>query len=435
MVIQEYARRRSRLTERLERNSLTVVFAAAPQRRNRDVYYPYRPSSDFYYLTGFPEPEAVAVLAPGRADGAYVLFCRERSPELELWDGPLAGLQGARTHYGAGQSFACDTLDEVMPRLIAGRGRIYYMMGEEPSCDQRIAGWIEAARLQTKGSPAPQAEPGSLQTPLHEMRLYKSRHETRNMRRAAQISAAAHKQAMRACRPGMSEYQLEAELIAEFIRRGARSPAYPPIIGSGANGCILHYTQNSATLQDGDLVLIDAGAEYGYYASDITRTFPINGRFSAEQAAVYEVVLASQQAAISEVRAGRHWNHPHEAAVRVITEGLRELGILSGDPAELVARQAYTPYYMHRTGHWLGMDVHDVGDYRIGGEWRVLEPGMVMTVEPGLYLRPGTPGLDRRWWDIGIRIEDDVLTTRGEPEILSADAPKTIREIEEWMAG
>ena len=435
MVIQEYARRRGRLADRLEGDSVAVLFAAPPRRRNRDVYYPYRPDSDFYYLTGFPEPEAVAVLAPGGPEGEYVLFCRDHNPELELWDGPLAGLEGACKHYGADQAHAIDVLDEIMPGLIAGRERVYYLMGEDASCDQRIARWAEAARLHTRGSPAPQVQLVSLKTPLHELRLYKSRHEVRSMRRAAKIAAAAHKQAMRTCRPGMTEYQLEAELIAEFIRRGARAPAYPPIIGGGANGCILHYTDNGAVLQDGELVLIDAGAEYGCYASDITRTFPVGGRFSAEQAAVYEVVLASQLAAIDEARAGRHWNHPHEAAVRVITEGLVELGILSGDPAELVEQKSYVPYYMHRTGHWIGMDVHDVGDYRVGGEWRMLEPGMVMTVEPGLYLRPDTAGLDPRWWNIGIRVEDDVLVTRDEPEVLSQDAPKQTQEIEAWMLG
>lgn len=435
MVIQEYASRRARLADRLEGDSVAVLFAAPLKRRNRDVYYPYRPDSDFYYLTGFPEPEAVMALVPGCPEGEYVLFCQDRNPELELWDGPLAGLEGAREHYGADQAHTIDSLDEIMPGLIAGRERVYYMMAQEPSYDQRIAKWTEAARLHTRGSPAPQAELVSLKTTLHELRLYKSRHEVRSMRRAAKIAAAGHKRAMRACRPGMTEYQLEAELIAEFIRQGARAPAYPPIIGGGANGCILHYIDNNAELQDGELVLIDAGAEYHCYASDVTRTFPISGRFSPEQAAVYEIVLASQLAAIAEVRAGCHWNHPHEAAVRVLTEGLVELGILSGELNELVEKKAYTPYYMHRTGHWIGMDVHDVGDYRIGGEWRMLEPGMVMTVEPGLYLRPDTPGLDQRWWNIGIRVEDDVLVTREAPEVLSQDAPKQAQEIEAWMLG
>ena len=430
MIIQEYAKRRRQLVEMLHPNSLAILFAAPSRRRNRDVLFPYRPDSDFFYLTGFAEPAAVAVLVPGHPEGEYILFCRAHDPKLELWEGPHAGLDGACNHYGADRALSIATLDAVMPELLAGRECLYSLMGNEPDCDLRVIKWAGAA--EAEGS---RLELRSLAALLHEQRLFKSRHEIRKLRRAARIAAAAHKRAMRACRPGINEYQLEAELLYEFIQQGARAHAYPPIIGGGANGCVLHYTLNDAELQAGELVLIDAGAEYDYYASDITRTFPVSGRFSAEQAAVYEVVLASQRAAIATVRPGNPWNLPHETAVRVLTEGLIELGILSGDPARQIAEKAFQPYYMHRTGHWVGMDVHDVGDYRVGDVWRVLEPGMYLTVEPGLYLRPDIPGLHKRWWNIGIRIEDDVLVTREEPEVLSAEAPKSLQEIEQWMAG
>jgi Xaa-Pro aminopeptidase len=268
---------------------------------------------------------------------------------------------------------------------------------------------------------------------VHEMRLYKSTHEAKILRRAAAIAAQAHGHVMALCRPGLREYELEAELMHQFMKGGSRAPAYPCIVGGGANGCILHYTENSDALNDGDLVLIDAGAEYEGYASDITRTFPVNGRFSPAQRDAYELVLAAQLAAIKKIRPGNHWNEPHEEAIRVLTKGLIELGILKGKPAQLIKNEAYKRYYMHRTGHWLGMDVHDVGDYKVGGEWRMLEPGMVMTVEPGLYFTAGTRGLAKRWWNIGIRIEDDVLVTRDGNEVLTAAVPKTPEEIEGLM--
>lgn len=430
----EYARRRKRLMDMMNEGAIAILPTAPARLRNRDVEYPFRPDSDFYYLTGFPEPEAVAVLIPDRPQGEFILFCRERDPKMEQWNGWRAGLEGACERYGADDAFPVEDLDDILPGLLENRERVFYTMGADPAFDQRVVKWLNRVRERVRAGVTAPAEFVSLQHLLHEMRLYKSPAEVRTMRKAARISAAAHQRAMRACRPGMTEYQLEAELLYEFMQLGARSPAYPSIVGGGANGCILHYTENNAELQDGDLVLIDAGAEVDCYASDITRTFPVNGTYSKVQRAVYEVVLAAQEAAIGQVKPGNHWNDPHEAAVRALTAGLVELGILKGRVSDLVRKEAYRDYYMHRTGHWLGMDVHDVGDYKVESEWRLLEPGMVMTIEPGLYLSAGIKGLAKRWWNIGIRIEDDVLVTGKGHEVLTAAAPKSIAAIESLMA-
>ncbi len=430
----EFVRRRKRLMDVVNEGGIAILSAAPVRMRNRDVEFPYRPDSDFYYLTGFPEPDAVAVLIPGRPQGEYVLFCRERDPQLEQWTGYRAGLEGACNIYGADDAFPIADLDDILPGLLENRERVYYTMGADPAFDQRVVKWLNLVRDRARTGVTAPVEFVTLQHHVHEMRLYKSRAEIKLMRQAAAISTAAHERAMQSCQPGMTEYQLEAELMYEFMHRGARAPAYPSIVGSGPNGCILHYTDNSREMADGDLVLIDAGAEYDCYASDITRTFPVNGVFSKNQRAVYEIVLAAQTAAIKKVKPGNHWNDPHEAAIRELTRGLVDLGILKGRPGELVKKQTYSRYYMHRTGHWLGMDVHDVGDYKVEGEWRLLEPGMVMTVEPGLYLSAGTKGLAKRWWNIGIRIEDDVLVTKDGYEVLTAAAPKAVRDIESLMA-
>jgi Xaa-Pro aminopeptidase len=305
-------------------------------------------------------------------------------------------------------------------------------MGSRPQFDQRVMEWIKRLREGARTGMRTPDKFVSLEHLLHDMRLYKSRSEIRVMRTAAKVACGAHRRAMQACRPGVQEYEIEAELLHEF-RHAGMVPAYSSIVGGGANGCILHYTENSAQLNDGDLLLIDAGAEYDCYASDVTRTFPVNGRFSKAQKALYEVVLAAQAAAIKKVRPGNHWNDPHEAAVRVLTRGLVKLGILKGKPAALIRKEAYRRFYMHRTGHWLGMDVHDVGDYKVGNVWRELEPGMVLTVEPGLYIPAGSRGVARKWWNIGIRIEDDVLVTRDEPDVLSAAVPRTVADIEALM--
>jgi Xaa-Pro aminopeptidase len=414
-------------------DSIAIIPTAGMRVRSRDTHYPFRGDSDFLYLTGFPEPEAVAILIPGRAQGEYVLFCRERDPKMEIWDGQRAGVEGACGRYGADDAFPISDLDDILPGLLEEKDRIYYTMGQDAAFDQRVLGWVNEVRRKGRAGVGAPDEFIALTHILHEMRLYKSRQEIRAMRQAARISAAAHRRAMAACRPGMMEYQLEAELLHEYMRNGARAPAYQAIVGGGANGCILHYTENSAELRDGDLVLIDAGAEYDGYAADITRTFPVNGRYSEAQRTIYDLVLAAQAAAIAAVRPGNHWNDPHDAAVRVLTEGLVELGILKGRVRNLIKEQAYFDYYMHRTGHWLGMDVHDVGDYKLEGEWRVLESGMVLTVEPGLYFQPRR-GLAKKWWNIGIRIEDDVLVTADGHDILSRDAPKDRAEVEAIMA-
>ncbi len=430
----ECLRRRKRLMDMIGSDSIAIIPTASVYIRNRDVEFPFRPDSDFYYLTAYPEPEAVAVLIPDRADGEFILFCRESDEEMETWHGRRAGLEGAMEIYGADDAFPIEDMDDILPGLIEGHERIFYNMGSDQNFDQRVMAWVKQIRDKARTGVVAPDEFISLNHFLHDMRLYKSRLEIKLMRQAAKISSKAHQRAMQNCKPGMHEYQIEAELIHEFIRNGARAAAYPSIVGSGANGCILHYTENQDEINDGDLLLIDAGAEFHGYASDVTRTFPASGRFSTAQRQAYELVLAAQLAAIEEVKPGNHWNDPHDAAVRVLTEGMVELGILKGDPEELIKDQDYTKYYMHRTGHWIGMDVHDVGDYKLDGEWRMLEPGMVMTVEPGLYLPAGMRGLPKKWWNIGIRIEDDVLVTKEGYEVLSKDAPKQVDEIEELMA-
>ncbi|MEM7542066.1 MAG: Xaa-Pro aminopeptidase [Pseudomonadota bacterium] len=434
MEKREFARRRRRLMDAVEPGSIVIQPSAAEKIRNRDVHYPYRHDSDFFYLTGFPEPECVMVLVPDRPQGEFILFCRERDLDAEIWNGVRAGLEGACDTFGANDAFPIEDMDDILPGLLENKERIYYTMGRYPEFDQRLVGWLN--RISSKGRAGVHAPDQfvSLGHIVHEMRLYKSQQEIKAMRKAAKIAAAAHQRAMDVCKPGMKEYQIEAELLHSFMKDGARSPAYPSIVGGGGNACILHYIDNAATLKDGDLLLIDAGAEYDSYASDITRTFPVNGKFSKTQKAVYEVVLDAQQAAIEAVKPGNTWNEPHEAAVDVITRGLKSLGILEGRVSKLIGEEAYRPYYMHKTGHWLGMDVHDVGDYKVGNEWRMLEAGMVTTIEPGLYLSRVTKGLDKKWWDIGIRIEDDVLVTKDGCEVLSGAAVKSVSDIEAQMA-
>jgi len=433
-ISKTYQQRRRRLMHMMGKGGIAILPTAGIALRNRDVEYPYRPDSDFFYLTGFTEPHAALVLVPGRPEGEFILFCRDRDPQAELWSGRRVGIKGARMDYGADNAYLIARIDEVLPGLLENRDKVYYTMGSDPEFDQRITHWLKRIRRKSRAGIHPPDEIVSLEHLIHEMRLFKDRGEIGLMRRAADISAAAHHRAMRKCRPGMTEYQLEAELMHEFMTQGAREPAYPPIVGGGANACILHYTANSETLRDGDLVLIDAGAEYRGYASDITRTFPVNGVFSEPQREVYEVVLEAQRAAIARAKPGNHWNDPHDAAVRTLTRGLVELGLLKGEVRGLVRSGAFQRFFMHRTGHWLGMDVHDVGDYKLGDTWRLLEPGMVMTVEPGLYVPGGARDVPRRFWNIGIRIEDDVLVTRNGNDILSANAPKTVKEIQSVMA-
>ncbi|KGS15080.1 Xaa-Pro aminopeptidase [Pseudomonas tremae] len=430
----EYARRRKALMAQMEPNSIAILPAAAVAIRNRDVEHVYRQDSDFQYLSGFPEPEAVVVLIPGREYGEYVLFCRERNPERELWDGLRAGQEGAIRDFGADDAFPITDIDEILPGLIEGRDRVYSAMGSNPEFDRHLMDWINVIRSKAHLGAQPPKEFVALDHLLHDMRLYKSAAEIKVMRAAAGISARAHVRAMQACRAGLHEFSLEAELDYEFRKGGSKMPAYGSIVASGRNGCILHYQQNDAALRDGDLVLIDAGCEIDCYASDITRTFPVNGRFSAEQKAIYELVLKSQYAAFDAIGPEKHWNQAHEATVQVITAGLVELGLLRGDVDQLIETEAYKAFYMHRAGHWLGMDVHDVGEYKVGGEWRVLEVGMTLTVEPGIYISPDNLDVAKKWRGIGVRIEDDVVVTRQGCEILSGGVPKTVAEIEALMA-
>lgn len=434
MNIKEYKRRCKRLMDMMGEDSIAILPTAPVRYRNRDVEFPFRADSDFYYLTGFAEPEAVAVLIPDRPQGEYVMFCRERDPKMEVWNGPRAGLEGVCEIYGADDAFPISDMDDILPGLLEDKERIFYNIGHEPVFDQKVVGWVNQVRERVRAGISAPDEIISPNHFLHEMRLYKSRHEIKLMRKAAKISARAHIRAMQACRPGMMEYQLESELNHEFMQQGARASAYQAIVGGGANACVLHYVENRDELKNGEILLIDAGAEYEGYASDITRSFPINGRFSKEQKIIYELVLKAQLAAIEKVRPGNHWNEPHETATRVLTQGLIKAGILKGHLKSLMKDRVYAQYYMHRTGHWLGMDVHDVGDYKIEGEWRTLEPGMVLTIEPGLYLPKGTKGLAKKWWDIGVRIEDDVLVTKEGCDVLSKDAPKTVKEIETLMS-
>ena len=429
----EFARRRDQLSRIMGRDPIAIVPAAPVQMRNNDVEYAYRQDSDFFYLTGFGEPEAVAVLMPGRQAAEYILFVRDRDPARETWDGRRAGPEGATRDYGADDAFPIADMDDILPGLIESRAKVFYTMGAYPEFDQRMIGWVNGLRAQVRHGGHSPLEIVALEHVLHDMRLFKSGAELDLMRESARIAARAHVRAMQRCRPGLNEFEIMADLVHEFRSNNADT-SYEPIVGGGANSCILHYRENDQPLRDGDLLLIDAGCEYQCYASDITRTFPVNGRFSAEQRAVYEVVLEANLAAIDKVRPGNHWNDPHDAAVRVVTQGLVKLGLLKGRAAALQRAGAYRRFFMHRTGHWLGMDVHDVGDYKVGGEWRVFEPGMVLTIEPGIYIPAGLRGVPRRFGNIGIRIEDDVAVTRRGAEVLTVQAPKDVDAIETVMA-
>jgi Xaa-Pro aminopeptidase len=422
-----HAERRRRLAAAIG-EGIAVIPTAPERTRNRDSHYPYRYDSYFYYLTGFQEPEAVLVLAGGAVPRS-ILYCREKNPERETWDGFRHGPEGARERLGFDEAHAIGTLDGAMPALLADQAALWYPVGADAEWDARAMRWLNAVRANARaGVAAPQAL-HDVYAPLDDMRLVKDSHELAVMRRAAVISAAAHRRAMLAARPGRREYEVEAELLHEFRVSGAQFPAYSPIVAGGANACVLHYVQNDAPLAEGALLLIDAGCELEGYAADITRTFPVNGRFSGAQRAVYEIVLAAQRAAMDQVRAGRAWNEPHDAAVRVLAQGMIDLKLLAGGLDEVLEKETYKRFYMHRTGHWLGLDVHDAGDYKRAGAWRTLAPGMVLTVEPGLYIR-AAEDVPEPLRDIGVRIEDDVLVTAGECEVLTAAAPKAIAEIE-----
>ncbi len=430
----EFSRRRKQLMAQLEPNSIAIVPTGDLKSRSRDTEYHFRHDSDFYYLSGFHEPESVLVLVPKRKHGEYILFCRERDEERELWDGIRVGPEGAIDQHGVDDAFPIDDIDEILPGLLEGRERVYYSLGRNSDFDKQVMEWVNAIRAKVRSGATPPGEFLDLDHLLHDMRLVKSAAEQRIMKKSAEISADAHVRAMQYCKPGQYEYELEAEIQHACASRGARHAAYNSIIGAGKNGCILHYIENDSVMKDGDLVLIDAGCEFESYAADITRTFPVNGTYTKEQRALYELVLEANRKAIAAVKPGVHWNKPHEVSVKVITEGLVRLGLLKGTVSKLIKEEKYKAFYMHRIGHWLGMDVHDVGDYKVGGEWRVLEPGMVMTIEPGIYVSESAK-VPKKWKNIGIRIEDDVLITKDGCEVLTDGVPKDPDEIERLMSG
>ncbi len=428
----ELLKRRKTLMRMVGNDGVAIIPSAKSIPRNRDVHYTFRQDSDFLYLTGFNEPDALALLLPGHADGQYILFCRDRNPEQEVWDGRRTGQEGAQEIYLADRAYSISQLEELLPKLLSDRERIFYPMGRDVNFDRKVINWVNQSRGSSRNSKHIPHELLSLDYFLHDMRLYKSRSELSLMRQAAKAAIAGHLRAIKTCKPGMYEYEVEAEIVYEFRKAGCVK-AYPCIVGGGENGCILHYIENNHILNDGDLLLIDAGAEYQGYASDITRTFPINGSFSKVQREVYELVLEAQCAAIKKVQPGNHWNDPHNEAVKVLTKGLVSLGLLKGRPAKLIKDEEYRKFYMHRTGHWLGLDVHDVGDYRFDEEWRLLEPGMTLTVEPGLYITKAR-GVPKRFWNIGIRIEDDVLVTKDGNKVLTEKLTRDPDEIEALMS-
>lgn len=428
-----YARRRKQLMRMAGDDAILVLPSANELIRSRDTHYPYRQDSDLWYLTGFPEPEAVLVLVPGRKHGETLLFCRERDLEREGWDGPRFGPEGAVHAFGLDDAYPIADLDDILPGLLEGRSRVYYHFGRDQEFDLKLIGWLNRVRAMVRQGAQPPHEFLELGHLLDEMRLFKDRDELKLMQRAADISVQAHEVAMRAARPGMREYELQAELERVFRMHDAE-PAYGSIVGAGANGCVLHYRANNGVARDGDLVLIDAGAEFRGYAADITRTFPVNGRFSAPQRALHDLVGAAQAAALAQARPGVAYEAGHNAAVETLTEGLLKLGLLKGKLEKNIADGSYRRYYRHKTGHWLGLDVHDVGEYRIEGESRLLEPGMVFTIEPGLYVLHDDTSVDPKWRGIGIRTEDDVLVTKDGYQVLTDKLARSADEIEALMA-
>ncbi|KHL52752.1 aminopeptidase P N-terminal domain-containing protein [Xanthomonas cannabis] len=430
----EYARRRKQLMQMAGEHAILILPAAPERVRSHDTHYPYRQDSDFWYLSGFPEPEAVLVLVPGRRHGEAILFCRERDAEREAWDGPREGQEGAVERYGMDDAYPIDDVDEILPGLLEGRSRVYYHFGRDVDFDLKLIGWLKRVREQVRHGAQPPHEFLELGHLLHEQRLFKSRDELALMQQAADISVRAHLAAMRLARPGVHEYELQAE-VERIFRAADGWPAYGSIVGTGSNACVLHYRANNARSRDGDLVLIDAGAEYRGYAADITRTFPVNGRFTLAQRALHDLVGAAQAAALAQARPGVAYEAGHLAAVETLTEGLLRLGLLKGKLERNIAEGHYKRFYRHKTGHWLGLDVHDVGDYRLAGDSRLLEPGMVFTIEPGLYVSADDTTVEPRWRGIGIRTEDNVLITGDGHRVLTDALARSADEIEAVMAG
>jgi Xaa-Pro aminopeptidase len=432
MLHKDFFNRRAKLLAQLDKDSIAIIVAAPEVLRNGDAHYSYRPNSDLYYLTGFEEPQAVAIFAPGGDHGDFILFNQVKDKLKEQWDGYIVGQEEACSVYGADKAFPIADIREELPKLMLGRTKIFYDLGK-PHFDDVVINAISSLRRKVRSGVKAPMDIVSVDALLHEQRLIKSEFEIEQMRHAVNASVIAHKKAMQLCRPGLSEYHLAAEIHYEFQKHGCFHPAYTSIVGAGKNGCILHYISNNCELQDGDLVLIDAGAEYNNYAADLTRTFPVNGKYSEEQKLIYELVLNSQKAALEQAKAGACWTAMQTGIVKVLTEGLVELGILQGKVADLIEKKAYTPFYMHNSGHWLGLDVHDAGSYKINEDWRTLQAGMVLTIEPGLYIAANTPGVDEKWWNIGVRIEDDVLITESGNDVLSKDLPKELADVEALM--
>jgi Xaa-Pro aminopeptidase len=431
--IKSFRERRHHLASQMHKG-VAIVPTAAERVRNRDAHYPYRFDSYFYYLTGFTEPEAVLVIVADAGEEAekHILFCRDKDPEQEIWNGFRYGPDAAREAFGFDEAYPIFKLDEMLPRLLADQPAVFCAFGHDAGWDTRVTGWINCVRQRTRSGVTPPGEIHDIRLLLDEMRLFKSAEELQIMRQAAEISASAHCRAMRETKPGMFEYEVEAGLLYDFRAGGAQAPAYTSIVAGGANACVLHYVENNARLKSGDLLLIDAGCELDGYASDITRTFPIDGKFSPAQKDLYQLVLAAQAEAIAAVRPGSAWNAPHDAALRVLAQGFIDFGLCQGSIDQVLQSEDYKRFYMHRTGHWLGLDVHDAGEYKIDGQWRPLQPGMTLTVEPGCYVRPAD-NVPQHFWNIGIRIEDDVVVTENGSEVLTSAAPKTVAEIEKLM--
>ncbi len=427
-----YAERRERFMKAMG-GGVAVIRTNPLATRSNDTDYPYRPDSTFWYLTGFREPDAVAVLCPDHSDHRFVLFVNPKDPAREVWTGRRAGVEGVLAHYGVDAAFPLDKIDEILPSYLENEPKIYFAVGRDSAWDARVLQWRRQVQAKVRQGISAPDDILDVSTIANEMRLFKSPGEIDRMRRAAEIGAEAHREAMKITRPGVNEYELQAVIEYIFRRRGAQGSSYNPICGSGENTCILHYNDNDRRIADGVFVLIDAGCEFEGYASDITRTFPSNGVFTPDQRALYNVVLEAQQACIDLVRPGVTFMAVHELSIRIMTEGMIRLGILEGPVEKAIADETYKRFFMHKTSHWLGMDVHDVGKYKIGDEWRALQPGMVLTVEPGIYIAAGSEGVDPRWYDMGIRIEDDVLVTAEGHEVLSKDVPKTVEEIEALM--
>jgi Xaa-Pro aminopeptidase len=427
-----HAERRRRLLDAMLPDSVALLIGATPVTRSADTEYPFRQNSDFWYMTGFDHPNAVAVLRKGPGP-EFTLFVEPRDSAAETWTGYRPGLEGAKRDYGADVAFPAEELLERVPELITDARRIYHQLGRNEALDARLVGTLDEMRLRSRAGRIPASELVDPREIIHEMRLRKSEAELDLMRRASAITAEAHREAARLAREGRHEYELEAVLDYTFRRRGGTGPAYTTIVGGGRNATILHYVANDQPLRNGDLVLIDAGCEYHGYAADVTRTYPVGGRFEGAARELYEVVLGAQLASLEVAQPGATLVQVHDASVTTLVQGMVDVGLLSGDPAELIAAEAYRSYYMHNTSHWLGLDVHDVGAYRAGGEPRTLQPGMCFTIEPGLYVPEDDENADPRFRGIGIRIEDDVVVTETGHENLTAAIPKRPEDVEAWM--